>query len=542
MLLHLVPPGVACRFIAAVIALGASGFQALAHKPPDESDCTDVATSVDVLLELSPGNDAIRVTYRASRSLSTLALNLPTHEALLDRLRVEEPGAEIGRDGSVVLSEPSKTLVLNVPPDPPGYEMPGQYPMSFAVAGRGIGVYVRYLLPEICGDTSVSVRGARGVAAVVDGAFRWVGEDYRLEETAAFVLVGRSLDPGARMQFARTTPAWLEATIRDSYQRAQRGLVEVLGVAPVPAPLFVEHQVDGALPGQPRNGGDKAGRHCGVRLWFHGEDWENERPDLLNRTHDLIVHELAHCYQPEPWAPWAHEGHARFLEKLLAARPNGRHVPGTAAVEGFMRDFDVCMNELRVGAKRVSAYSCGSVAYWLRWLETGRANMLVEEDTRNPAESGTVAARFLQRTIGEADVIDFVRGVGVEVDVEEGVAESATLVRSRLLWKLLNQGCGEGVLGFWTNDASVTLDAAACPEFDRFELDRIAGRHIFDDVHQGYEAAAASCDAEGRVTLTGVDGGDERWIRCDTEQQWPSTVRAAYRLTAPFSRMSGGEP
>ncbi len=498
----------------------------------------EVQANVEVWLEVPPANDVVRVTYRVSRQLSTLVLGLPRDEALLDRLRVGDPEAEIGSDGSVVLSKPSNTLVLNVPPDPPGHKVDRQYPIAFAIAGRGIGVYLPYLLPEVCGDVSVFVRGGPGVGTVVEGAFRWVKGDYRLAETAGFVLVGRSLDPNTAMQFARTTPTWLEEEIRESYRRAQRGLVDTLGMEFIPAPLFVDYRTEGAQAGRPYSGGDKAGGHCAVRLWFRGKDWKDERPDLLNRTHDLLVHELAHCYQPEQWEPWAHEGQARFLEILLAARPDGRTVLGTAAEEGFVRDFDACMNDLRVGERRISPYSCGSVAYWLRWLETGRVTMLVESDTRNPAESGTVAARFLNRTLGEDDVIDFVQGAGVSIDVEEGVAESAALIRSRLVWTLLNQGCGEGRRGFWTNDASVTLDTPACPDLDGFELDTIAGRPIFDDARQSYEACAEACAAEGRVSLTGVDGGETRWIPCDTEHRWPSVMRSKYRLITPFARAS----
>ncbi len=163
--------GVSFRFIGAVICVGALGLQALAQETGREGECVGVAANVDVWLELAPANDMVRVTYRASQPLSKLALGLPRHESLLRRLRVEEPEAEIGSDGSVVLSEPSQTLVVDVPPDPPGYKMDRQYPIAFAVAGRGTAVFLPYLLPQVCGDVPVSVRGGPGVAAFVDGAF-----------------------------------------------------------------------------------------------------------------------------------------------------------------------------------------------------------------------------------------------------------------------------------------------------------------------------------------------------------------------------------
>lgn len=87
-------------------------------------------------------------------------------------------------------------------------------------------------------------------------------------------------------------------------------------------------------------------------------------------------------------------------------------------------------------------------------------------------------------------------------------------------------------MGLWTNESTVTLDG--CAEFDRLEVNAIAGRHIIEDVHASYEKAVASCRAEGKVSLTGVDG-EARWIRCDPEHEWPSTVATRYRLMAPFT-------
>ena len=541
---------VAARVWLVATVIGWS-HQALAE-PPGDDQCLWVQADVDVGLSVAPDNDAVRVTYRLSREVSRLALALPQDEVVLDRLRADSHRSADGRvlpneakiesDGSITLGPAARNVVLHVSPDPPGHKVDRQYPTAFAVAGRGVAVYLPFLLPKVCGDMSVFVQGGPQVAAVADGNYRAVAEEYEVADTEGFVLVGRSLEPNAAAQFSKTTPAWLEEAIRDSYQRAQQGLTRVLGVSPVSAPLFVDYHREGTSSGQPRRGGDAAGGRCGVRLWFRGEDWEEERPDLLSRTHDLLAHELAHCYQPPTTLPpWAHEGHAVFLEKLLAARPDDRYVADTRAEGGFVRDFNACMNDLRVRERRISPYSCGSVAYWLRWLETGRVHMLEEHDTRNPVETNTVAGRFLMRTITEAEVTEFVRGAGIKLEVSTGVPEDASAVRSRLVWTLLRQGCGDAGHGFWTNDASVTLDSAACPELDRFEVDTIAGNHIFDDAHRSYAATAAACGDRGQAALKGVDG-DTKWISCDEAYEWPATVGSEYRLITPFAHSAKRAP
>lgn len=126
------------RFMVAVPALGWGGFQALAGETAGGGECLGAQANVDVRLELPPAADAVRVIYRASHDVSAFALGLPVDELLRDRLQVK-PLAEFGNDGSLVLYEPSRTLVLDVRPDPPAYKMAGQYPLAFRVAGRGIG-------------------------------------------------------------------------------------------------------------------------------------------------------------------------------------------------------------------------------------------------------------------------------------------------------------------------------------------------------------------------------------------------------------------
>ena len=108
------------------------------------------------------------------------------------------------------------------------------------------------------------------------------------------------------------------------------------------------------------------------------------------RMNDVLVHELAHCYQqPEIWQRWAHESPARFVEVFLAAKPRGKYSPDNKSEGRFGRDFDACMNDLRIGETTIVAYPCGAVAYWLRWLQTGRVNMLAKADAESPAEART---------------------------------------------------------------------------------------------------------------------------------------------------------
>ena len=131
--------------------------------------------------------------------------------------------------------------------------------------------------------------------------------------------------------------------------------------------------------------------------------------------------------------------------------------------------------------------------------------MLAKADAESQAETLTMAGRFLNRTATETDVVDFVRAAGVNVQVVEGVREAPESVRSRLIITLLRQTCGHGsAVGYWTNDASITLDAPRCPELNGFELQAVAGRHIIEDIHLGYAAVAAACRDEGRVMIVRV--------------------------------------
>lgn len=504
-----------------------------------EAECGPDSVAVEMRLGIVESGDAVRVAYATSREIRTLELSWPARgkAARMSHLAVELPDAEVDAEGRMLFGEPVRAVSVAVSPEPPEQRYGALYPTAFAVDGRGIAVFVPYLLPktvEGCGAVSVVLAGAEGVRAVVDGLQVEVEQDYELTDQSGFVLLGRNLEANSSVQLPTTLPAWLEELIRESNERAHRELVRILGAARQSVPVLGDYFVEGS-PDGPRHGGDAPGERCSMRLWFRGRGWE-ERSDVLGeRVFGLLAHELAHCYQQgEKWLQWAHEGHARFLESLVAARPDGAYLPGTFVEERLVRDFDACMNDLRVRDERIDAYSCGSIAYWLRWLETGRVTMLEEKDVQNPEERETLAGRFLLRTATAEDVVEFLRDSGIAVEVEEDVAERKRTVRSRLVKTLLEHGCPAGTvrIGLWTDDASITL--SGCPEFDRFEVQAIAGRHIIEDAHDSYEASVTSCRAEGKVALTGVDG-EVRWIRCDPRHDWPSTVATGYRLVSPFA-------
>ena len=490
-------------------------------------------------LALAESGRAVRVAYSLPQEIAALELRWPDRgkAARMSHLAVESDDAEVDGQGSVLFREPVREVSLVVSPEPPEQRYAAQYPTAFVVDGRGIAVFVPYLKPKTptgCGAVSVVVAGSAGVRAVLDGEYAEVEEDREVVDQGGFVLLGRNLKSNSVVQLATTLPTRLEELIRESNERAHRGLVRVLGAERRPVPVLVDYFPEGA-PDGPHNGGDAAGAHCSMRLWFRGEGWEERSDDFGERVFGLLAHELAHCYQQgEHWVRWAHEGHARFLESLLMARPDGNYVPDTSAEEQLVRDFDVCMNDLRIGDMRIEAYGCGSVVYWLRWLETGRVTMLEKEDMQRPEERQTLAGRFLLRTTTEEGVVEFLRRSGIAVDMEGGVLEGERTVRSRLAMTLLAHGChaDTGSMGLWTNKASITLDG--CPEFNRFEVQAVAGKHIIEAVHRSYEASVASCRAKGRVSLTGV-GGEVRWIRCDPEHDWPSTTATRYRLISPFA-------
>ena len=501
-----------------------------------ESECGE---EMDVMrLTVVESGRAVRVGYVMSREIRTLELSWPDRGKAerMSHLLVESAGAEVDGGGRILFQEAVREVSIVVSPEPPEQLYAALYPTAFAVGGRGVAVFLPYLmpmLPEGCDGVSVILAGGEGVGAVVDGQYVDLEEDREIVDQSGFVLLGRNLEPDALVQLPTNLPAWIEELIRESNERAHRGLTRVLGAARKSAPVFVDYFVAGSE--EPRHGGDAPGESCSVRLRLRGKGWEERSDELGERIFLLLTHELAHCYQQEEkWLQWAHEGHARFLESQVAARPDGDYLPGTFAEERLVRDFDTCMNDLRVGEKSIDAYNCGSVAYWLRWLETGRVTMLAAEDVENPEERQTLAGRFLLRSTTEEDVVDFLRGHDIAVEVEQDVVEGIRTVRRRLVMTLLEHGCPADTVrrGLWTNEASITL--SGCPEFDRFEVEAIAGRNIIEDVHLSYEASVASCRADGKVALTGIDG-DVRWIRCDPEHDWPSTDATRYRLISPLA-------
>ena len=157
--------------------------------------------------------------------------------------------------------------------------------------------------------------------------------------------------------------------------------------------------------------------------------------------------------------------------------------------------------------------------------------MLAKAEADNPPEARTMAARFLNRTATEGDVVDFLRSAGIVVQADEDPHS----VRGRLIKTLIRQSCGElSSVGYWMHETFVTLDAPGCPELNRFELQTIAGEDIIEDVYLGYAAVAAACRDEGRVPAIGV-GGEQKWVNCDRSYAWPSTADTRYRLVAPFA-------
>lgn len=527
------PHAVRCALlVAAAIYLCACAVAATAH--PRESGCADRHTQIRLTLQ---ADGSIGADYALNQATKSLPLGLPGGRS--DGFRLEPAQASMDADGAVVLPKPAQRFRILLSAEPPERRWAGAYPLAFHVAGRGTGVFLPYLLPEACGDTTVLLQGGPNVAALIDGEYRRLERDYEVADATGFLLLGANLSPDSTLQLPTTLPAWLAAAIGDSYLVAQDRLPELLQKRRRDVPVLVDFSGQGA-GSTPRNGGDATRGHCAMRLWFRGGAWQDPNEDLRTRMHDVLVHELVHCYQePDIWQQWAHEGHARFVELLLGAGSVGESPAVYRAQERLALYFDTCMNALRVSERDLDAYACGAVAYWLRWLEAGRVSMLAETDAESGAWARSMPARFLTRSVTEAEVVDFVREAGVTVEAVEDVREPPDSVRARLIHTLLRRGCGGeelvGPRGFWTNAGSVTLDAPPCPALDRFELETVAGRHIIEDVYAGYAETASSCRNAGRVLAAGVNG-EQVWVQCDRSYAWPSVTGTRYRLVAPFRR------
>ena len=512
-----------------VVALCVLSSLGAAEGPSEERRCKERHSEVVLSLHT---DGSVGVDYLLDQAERSLKLRLPSGHSW--DVVVEGGKGTLDSQGVVDLPKPSNRIHMILFAEPPERRRAGVYPLAFAVEGRGIGVYLPYLLPNGCWETTARLEGAAGVAAVVDGAFRRLEREYQISDVGGFVLLGDGLRPDSTVQIPKSLPPWLGRAIRESYRKAQTEIIGILGGHRMQVPVLVDFSTMGG-GNQGANGGDAAGNT--IRLWFRGEVWEQEKAALRERMNDVLVHELVHCHQtPEIWDPWAHEGHARFVELLVAAQRDGEPSSRKRAGQRLSQDFDGCMNDLRVGESVIDPYACGAVAYWLRWLEIGQVNMLTREDAQNLVEKHTIAGRFLRRTTSEEDVVDFALSKDVAVEVRKQATESSESVRSRMIMGLLRQQCGaKRAFGFWTNEDSVTLDAPDCPLLDGFELQTIAGHDIITDVHLGYAALADSCGKQGRVLASGING-EEKWVKCDRSFQWPPTMRTQYRLIAPLER------
>lgn len=521
--------------LAMVLTGWSFGGMTSADEPARESRPAEVHE-----IRLALNNDgSVEVRYNLARPTGRLALRLP--EWARGHWRPVAPqDAIIQANGTLVVSVPQRNFQVELGQDavrtPPG----SGYPLTFAVEHRGTSVFLPFLLlDDRHGGVPVSVviQGGEGIAAVADGQYREIPEEYEVASRDGYVIVGRNLLKGSIVQTPANLPAWLEVAVRQSHEYAQHSLTTLLGRSRESVTLLVGYPKE-RTHGVAWGGGDAAGQQCGVRLWLQGDGWEKESAELRSMVNDVIAHEVVHCYQETPlWQEWAHEGHARFLEVMLSSRLSGEYSPGSVAEARFVADFDRCMSDLRTGEREIKPYACGGVIYWLRWLETGRMTMIAAADLAEAFAVGHVTGRFIERSATASGIVQFVRQKGVRV-VTDDVHESPASVRLRLAIALLRHNCGqETSFGFWTNETSITLDAEACSELDGLEVQTIAGHDIIDDVYAAYEAAAQTCRVEGYVTVRHIEGNNDALSRfaCDQAYRWPPTMRLRYRLVSPFA-------
>ncbi len=512
-----------------VAILGLFSCPSTADGLAEEESCS--ANLREVALSL-PQHGLVSVEYLLDRAVDSFKLPLPDRH--FEDVIVEAGKITPNNQGVMHLPTPSNQIRIALRPEPPERRRAGVYPLAFAVEGRGVGVYLPYLLPKACRELAVRLKAGAGVAAVVDGAYRRMESEYQISHVGGFILLGNNLTPNSVVQTPTSLPAWLGRAIRESYRKGQTEIIDVMGGHRMQVPLLVDFSAVGGGK-QSKVGGDAPGNT--IRLWFRGNVWAQESKALRERMNDVLLHELIHCHQvPETWQQWAHEGHARFIELLVAARRDGEPSSHRRAEQRLSHDFDGCMNDLRIGESVISPYACGAVAYWLRWLKYGLVNMLTREGTRKLVKEQSVSGRFLQRTASEGEVAQFVRSQGIAIEVRKEARESPESVRWRMIMALLRQQCGAiSALGFWTNEGSLTLDAPNCSLLHGFELKAIAGYDIIREVQQGYAALADSCAKQGRVPAAGIND-EPKWIECERSFQWPTTLRTQYRLIGPLER------
>lgn len=147
----------------------------------------------EVRLALMP-DGRVDVRYKLARAVRSLTLGIPQGSAT--HWQAAAPtDAVAGPEGELIVPVPERTFRLILDARGDKSQRPAQYPLTFAVAGRGTAVFVPFLLPQLAGsDTPVSIllQGGEGVAAVADGQYRKIPSEYEMARHDGFVLLGRT--------------------------------------------------------------------------------------------------------------------------------------------------------------------------------------------------------------------------------------------------------------------------------------------------------------------------------------------------------------
>jgi len=436
-------------------------------------------------------------------------------------------------DGRLDAAEPTARFDVVVPVN--AQEHDRVYP-SLTRVGEGYVLYGPSLLADqLPADQGATAEGDDVIVpadGTLAGGYVFIGPADMIESRDGYRLIGAS-----------TVPLWIADTATQGAEAAFPFFAAYFG--PLQTEPVLALSTDS--PGPMGFHGDVTD-NAFVFLRFHGMQWKADDPRAAAGINTFIRHEAFHLWNAgaDPEAPpWLHEGGAEYAA-IVAAATSGVLSEADALAQVSARATackvqhgDRPFAELAPNGSVV--YDCGVLVQWL-------ADLSRRADSKGAEHTLTLWATFISdappsgyrvedfRVLAGPLAAGLLDGKGFawlttalsEYGVEVVETADPNLDRSDLLKHLMRSTCGEGPIGFWTEDGFVRLDTAeTCGVLsNRPEIVAIETHGILDAPSAAMDAAIDRCRAKRPVRAT-TRAGETIAIPCDAPPTRTPGVRVA---------------
>jgi len=458
-------------------------------------------------------------------------------------IEVLTPGVEWNEDGTAVLSEhPFRRFEMQI--KPAARERDAKYPAFFRVGLGGV-LHGKALKAGVGWRTHLRVITERGDTRAPAGKAEI--------ERSVFIGPTTYVTHGAGADFIASpdTPVPLRERVVKLVTTAQRMYAAHLQVAPATQPTVVMAQsgAGGGFTGDVSSGPF-------ISLRFYGEPQDQLSDANSYRLTHFIMHEAFHLWngelvssRSEDTASWLHEGSADYAALLTSLELGALDDAGMRAElgsalercrQGLERQNNVGLNELKVLSSNVR-YPCGIVIQWAASMSSAGAGRGGFFDIWSRMIAVAMARTDREYTLG-----DFYASTGVDgktppeairlITSERGPARWKELTtalatlgaevtfsptndsrRQRMLFHLLEQACGPGPRGFYTESRirlQTNKDCVLIP--DNSILISVEGGDIAAVDEATYSAVQARCAAQEDVRIL-LEGDRNVSIPCHKE-------------------------